>query len=131
MHSLLNLDFLYDRIEEIGLSKETWFQGAKAKLNQDIQAVIVNDLSHWNDYACLPTVFITSPSHPLYKTLHNETDKDLQLKISQRNEDGIWDISWSWGDYPEAFAIAANWWKANLAIRNLLILKKFDLLEGR
>ncbi|MGB7595516.1 MAG: hypothetical protein WBL80_08115 [Erysipelotrichaceae bacterium] len=131
MHPLLNLDFLYDRLEEIGLDKEAWYEGARTKLNQDIKEVILTDLDHWNDYACLPTVFITAPSHPLYKPLQNETDKDLELKISHRNNDGIWDISWSWSDYPEAFAVAANWWKANLAIRNLLILKNFDLLEGR
>jgi len=131
MHALLNLEFLYDRIEESGLDKEAWYEGARIKLNQDIKEVILTDLDHWNEYACLPTVFITSPSHPLYKALHDETDKDLQLKLSNRNSDGIWDISWAWGNYPEAFAVASNWWKVNLAIRNLLILKNFDLLEGR
>ena len=130
MHPLLCLNFLYDRIEEIGLSEEAWFGGARSKLNRDIQEVIGKNLDHWNDYACLPTVFITAPSHTLYQVLKSETDTDIQLKISRRNSAGIWDISWSWAAYPEAFAIASHWWQADLAIRNLLILRNFDLIEG-
>lgn len=131
MHPLLCLDFLYVRMLEIGLETTTGFPQAREKCYQDMKKVILHDLDHWNDYACLPTVFITSPTHPLYAGLKAEVDKDIQLKISSRNLEGLWDLSWVWSDYPEAFAISANWWKANLAIRNLLILKNFDLLEGR
>jgi hypothetical protein len=130
MHPLLCLDFLYARIEEIGLDKELWFEGARVKLQIEMKETIRKDLDHWNDYACLPTVFIQAPSHPLYQALQSETDKDIQLKISHRNSDGIWDIPWSWGAYPDAFPIASNWWKANLAIRNLLILRNFNKIEG-
>ena len=75
-------------------------------------------------------MFITSPSHSLYSELKDVTDNDIQRKIAGRNSAGIWDISWNWKDYPDAFAISANWWKANLAIRNLLILKHFEQIEG-
>jgi hypothetical protein len=130
MHSLLCLDFLYDRIEEVGLESQAWFDKAKSKLHKDMSDLIVKDLANWNAYACMPTIFIMTPTHVLYADLKEETDSDNQLKISARNSDGIWDISWSWSDYPDAFAISANWWKASLAIRNLMILKNFDLLEG-
>lgn len=131
MHPLLCLDFLYDRILETGLGNEIWFEGAIEKLHADMHALITQDLNHWNEYACLPTIFITSPNHELYHALKSETDKDLDLKVSNRNNDGIWDISWGWGAYPESFAISANWWKAHLCLRNLLILKNFNQLEGR
>ncbi|TFG82160.1 MAG: hypothetical protein E4G74_03095 [Erysipelotrichales bacterium] len=128
MHPLLCLEFLYRRIEEVGYADEPWFIGAKTKLLEDIHALILNDLDRWNEYACLPTVFITTPDHPLYPALKIETDKDIQRKLASRNNDGIWDISWNWVDYPEAFAISSNWWKADLVLRNLQLFKNFNLL---
>ncbi len=130
MHPLLCLDFLYVKMLEVGLDNTIGFRKAREKCYQDMSAVIKQDMDHYNEYACLPTVFITTPAHLLYAELKEAVDKDIQWKISARNEQGLWDLSWAWSNYLEAFAISANWWKADLAIRNLLILKNFGLLEG-
>ena len=50
--------------------------------------------------------------------------------LKNRNADGVWEITWSWGAYEREFAIAENWWKANLVIDNLLFLRAFDRIEG-
>ncbi|HAM62866.1 MAG: hypothetical protein A2Y20_00300 [Firmicutes bacterium GWF2_51_9] len=129
MHPLLNLVFLYTIVEEIGLDNEDWFKGAKQKLIQDELNLIQRDLASWDGYACLPTTFIQSPRHPLYERLKDVVEGDLKRKITGRNADGIWNLTWNWGAYPEAFAISENWWKAEIAIRNLVLLRAFDFMD--
>lgn len=43
-------------------------------------------------------------------------------------DDGSWNITWSWSEYPEEWAISKNWWKSNGIILNLLYLKAFEKL---
>jgi hypothetical protein len=31
--------------------------------------------------------------------------------------DGAWDINWAWAEYPEAFAVAKEWWKGDQIIK--------------
>jgi len=53
-------------------------------------------------------------------------DIELDLLILSRNTEGVWNITWTWGSYEKEFAISENWWKANLAIKNLRLLIEFD-----
>lgn len=45
-----------------------------------------------------------------------------------RNSEGIWNLTWSWAGYEKEFAISENWWKAGIAIQNLLLLRAFGCL---
>jgi hypothetical protein len=131
MHPLLCLRFLFHILEESGHKDESWFVNAPAKLINDMRLTIMQDLDNWNGYACMPTTFVTSKAHPLYAELEKETWLDLVSKSTSINHEGIWDISWAWTDYQEAFVLSRNWWKADLAIRNLLLFKNFGLIEER
>ena len=55
--------------------------------------------------------------------------KDPDKIIQDREENGVWVIPWTWKEYPEEFAIAKNWWKADLAIGRVKLLKKLGIIE--
>lgn len=44
------------------------------------------------------------------------------LKDKQQN-DGSWNVPWSWNNYVEEWAVSKNWWKAYGVIVNMLFLK--------
>ncbi|MNI90193.1 hypothetical protein D3C73_1476850 [compost metagenome] len=43
-----------------------------------------------------------------------------------REPGGVWNPSWRWAGFPEAFAISENWWKGRIAIENMLVFRAFD-----
>jgi hypothetical protein len=88
------------------------------------------DVSAWSTgYKALPFDFIDSPEHPLCEKFGNLVEHNLNFYIEQLSDEGIWDISWSWGSYPEEFAVARRYWKGILAVDRYKILKSFGYLK--
>lgn len=112
MHDLISLETLREYMDE-------------EFLNEAVDRVIEKDPEKWSEYVARPSHFITSPLHPFYMEHKELVGLDLDQVITSRNEEGIWDINWSWEDYPEAFALSRNWWKGELAMRNLRYLQHF------
>lgn len=112
---IMNKDYIFD----ISILKN--------KLIEDVNATIEQDSKKWNTtYCAKPSFYINSPNSPFYETNKKVMDEELDLLISSRNKDGVWDITWTWGAYEKEFAISENWWKANLVILNLKLLKEFN-----
>jgi len=101
------------------------------RLNKLEEKTIVKDPQNWEGYTCKPSAFIKEENHPLLK--HGELKelfaKELDTIENELLSEGYWEISWQWESYPEEFAISRNWWRADLAIKNLLLLKSFDRLK--
>lgn len=111
---IMNIDYIYS-IPEF-----------KNKLTKDVNATIEQDPEKWNTtYCAKPSFYINSQSSPFYESNKKAVDEELNLITSSRNKDGVWDITWTWGAYEKEFAISENWWKANLVILNLKLLKEF------
>ncbi|MDQ0217911.1 hypothetical protein ELQ35_00240 [Peribacillus cavernae] len=88
------------------------------------------DVSTWTKgYKALPLDFIDTPEHPLCTRFGPLVEKNLNLYIEQMSEEGMWDISWSWGSYPENFEAARIYWKGILAVNRYKQLKAFGCLE--
>ncbi len=115
MHDLICLESIRAYLDEERLNK----------LELDI---IEKDPLKWVEYTCKPSTFIKDKQHPLYK--NKELKKLLIRELDELEKsllpEGYWEISWKWDNYPEEFALTKNWWRADLAIKNLLILKAFD-----
>ena len=100
-------------------------------LQRAVRALIGNDPLDWTQgYVCTPSRFIRSPESPFYPGSEGMPEQECDQMLKNRNADGVWEITWSWGAYEREFAIAENWWKANLVIDNLLFLRAFDRIEG-
>ncbi|MFH5836223.1 hypothetical protein ACHAL6_09120 [Proteiniclasticum sp. C24MP] len=118
MHDLICLESIRAYLDEERLNK------LEAK-------IIEKDPDNWKEYTCRPSAFIRDGSHPLLKQKEIKELLRMELDALERSlhSDGYWEINWSWGSYPEAFAVARNWWRADVTIRNLLLLKAFGRLE--
>ena len=88
------------------------------------------DPSTWiNGYNALPLDFIDKPDHPLCLRFGQLIERNLELYLEQTTNDGLWDITWSWGSYPEHFEVAKEYWKGILAVNRYKQLKAFGYLE--
>ena len=102
------------------------------KRSNAVRALIGTDPQAWaTGYVCTPSRFIRSPKSPFYPGSESLPEQECDQMIQGRNADGVWEITWSWGAYEREFAIAENWWKANLVIENLLFLRAFDCIETK
>jgi len=129
MHPLLCVESLlcwikkakfHDAFEVEALEKEVLCQASR---------LILKDQNNWNSYACRPSDFIHSPAHPLYGEFRELVEKELDWLADTRNNQGVWNITWGWDGYEKAFAISENWWKTEIALRNLRFLRAHGRLE--
>lgn len=76
----------------------------------------------------LPLACIPSPESPLYEGNGKIVSRALDTLIKARQPGGIWDIPAAWGGYAQTSVIGGRWQQADLAIRNVLLLKSYGRL---
>ena len=101
----------------------------KRVLNKQAQTFIEKDDSKWNQYCWKPSNFVRSPDSIFYPGNEKAIEIELDYILNKRNAEGTWGITWNWGAYEKEFSISENWWKANIIIENLLLLKSFGRFE--
>jgi hypothetical protein len=112
-------------IEAAGAGQTYPIAEMKNVLKAQAELFFEKDDSKWNQYCWKPSVFIKSPDSLFYPGNEKAIDTELNYVLNQRNFEGIWDITWTWGAYDKEFAISENWWKATLIIENLSLLRNF------
>lgn len=101
----------------------------KEVLNRQAQTFIEKDDSKWGQYCWKPSVFVKSPDSLFYPGNEKAMETELDYILNRRNSEGIWDINWTWGAYEKEFSISQNWWKANIIIEHLRMLRNFGRFE--
>ncbi|NMB00750.1 MAG: hypothetical protein GX971_04420 [Firmicutes bacterium] len=105
------------------------FAEAEDKVQELTKRVIDKDVDNWKKgYKPLPLDFIHSPADPLYLELKTLVEQNLDFFLEKRTSEGIWEIPWSWGQYPNEFSIARRYWQGILALERYRILKAFGWL---
>jgi len=89
----------------------------RSKLLQDCQTIIEPDSDKWTGYVCRPSQVIKLALPPYLEALRGLVEQEKVYLRESVNTDGTWDVSWEWGQFPEEFAVAKNWWKASLIIQ--------------
>jgi hypothetical protein len=95
------------------------------KLKQLVKQSIEYDTTKWETYSAKPSWFIDSPQSIFFQGNQEIIDFELDYIIDNRNKDGIWDITWTWNGFEKEFALSGNWWKAQIIIEKLILLKNF------
>lgn len=103
-----------------------------AKVEEQVQEltrlVIDRDSANWaTGYKPLPLDFIQSPSDPLFPELRELVEENLRFYLEQRTNEGLWSITWGWGQYPEEFSVAGRYWQGILAVERYRILQAFGV----
>ncbi|WFR58688.1 hypothetical protein QA584_06320 [Anaerocolumna sp. AGMB13025] len=101
------------------------------KIRQAVHTTINPKTEEWADtYACKPSNMFDTPDSAYYVDNKQLADYQCQFLINSRNSAGVWNITWDWGgNYEKEFAIAENWWKGELVIKNMLYLRNFRCIE--
>ncbi|HMB25000.1 MAG TPA: hypothetical protein VKP08_19290 [Anaerolineales bacterium] len=115
-------------MEEAEVGIECNSSEMKRVLNEQAQTFIEKDDSKWSQYCWKPSVFVKSPDSLFYPGNEKAIETELDYILNQRNAEGVWDINWTWGAYEKEFSISQNWWKANIIIEHLRLLRNFGRL---
>lgn len=100
-------------------------------LAQHIQGAVACDPAQWKGYSLRPLQVVKDPSSPFMPGLEGAVEANLDYEIASQNSDGSWLPTWSWGEtYPDVWAKARSEWAGCLTLENLLILKRFERIEG-
>jgi hypothetical protein len=88
---------------------------------------VVNPSPHewFTTYTTKPSDLIHSPETPGYSDIKHLVTLENNLLLTTRNEDGVWDITWAWGQYDAAFEKAKTAWKSVLAFSNYYRIIRF------
>jgi hypothetical protein len=129
MHPLLCVAHLLRSIGRAGLQNALDLEQLTLLADEQAGKSIRQDADGWDGYTFRPSHWIKSPASALYNQNKALVERELDYLLSHRNAAGIWDITWRWESYPDEFAISANWWQADIAIKNVLLLDAFDRVE--
>lgn len=116
MHDLIALEELRPYLDE-------------ERLNELLLKNIEKNPANFRNYVLRPTHIIKSPDHPLYRKMRDLVDKDLEFLEGSLQEEGYWDINWAWGAYEDSFYVSRNFWRSDLCIHHLLLLKAFGKIQ--
>lgn len=99
----------------------------QAKLREQVKAEIASGIGKWEtEYVFMPSNLIRSKSSMFYPDHREIVAQECAFIKEHQLPDGSFAIPWKWWtDYKE-YEIAANWWKADFCIRNMLFLRTFS-----
>ena len=120
--------FLED-VKSANLTQRIDCDRLEARLSTLVDGAIERDPAKWPVYSMRPSMYIDSPTSPFYKGNEAVVEDELAYILRSRMPGGVWNISWQWADYPNEFAISANWWRGDWAIHNIRLLKSFGRVD--
>lgn len=104
--------------------------GAARKLESVLANVVIRDPLKWDTYSVLPLTFVHSPDSPLYSGLADIIPANLDYMISTLQDDGGWNLTWSWEKSdPTAWKSAEKEWRGFVTLENLKTLKAFHRIS--
>ncbi len=130
MHEAACFVELYEYLKSGEIEDVVDMAAFRLSLEQQINYSITKDTSKWNkEYICKPSLFIKSSSSSFYEANKDICDYECKFITECQNADGTWNITWDWTDYLEQWSISKNWWRSDVIINNLKILKNYGHLN--
>jgi len=124
---------LKDIILQLDLAGKFDMDHISKTINKLVNDSIERDVSKWKYHCKKPSSFISSPDSEFYIGNEEIMGEELDYIVDTRHKNGVWDLDWSWfgnnEKYPKEFAVSENWWKTEIAINMINLLKKFGRLE--
>lgn len=114
---------------EVGVTEKYNISEMEGNLREIVAELMCKDTEKWKtDYVSLPSNYVDSPQSIFYEDIKQLADYQNDFILESMNENGSFNINWTWGSYPEEWPISKNWWKANQCIVNMKYLKAFGRL---
>lgn len=98
----------------------------RTAVTEQVSLNICKDVSKWNkEYVTLPSIFIMSKDSIFYAGSEELVSEECRLIKECQLSDGSYNITWLWYNDFKEYKIAENWWKSDLCIRNMRLLREF------
>lgn len=102
-----------------------------SSLQRGIEQAILNTVEHdpekwFTTYCVRPLHLIDHPDRIGYSALKEEVQTELDMLATSRNQEGVWNITWQWGQYDTEFEVAKKQWMGIMALGFLKIMKNFE-----
>ena len=128
-HYLINLVELYDVITTKNIFVE-YHESLKENLNKRIDDLMTTDESKWNDYSSnLPLELIQLDTFLNSEERKELVEKHLDYMLDSRNSNGLFEVTWNWGNDYEEFELQKIKWAGLLLVNNLIFLKKYNRIN--
>lgn len=128
MHTCGCYIHMADYIDQANVIDLVDYETLKSKLHESVNKLIETDKTKWGTYICKPSSFLNSKKSEFYNANKKIAEYESKYIINTQLENGSWDITWSWENYPDQWSISKNWWKGHLIIQNLLYLRGFGMI---
>ena len=100
-------------------------EALRAKLLRQIPHCLSPEAEWESGYVCRPSQFISGPDSPWLVCCPEAARSECAFIARTQQADGAWPIPWSWQEYPAEWAVSRMWWQVDVAIKNMLYLKRF------
>ena len=102
------------------------------KLSTLVKAAVELDPAQWESYSLRPLQVVDGPNSPFMTGIGTAVAANLDYEIFSQTQAGSWTPTWSWGsDFPEDWEKARIEWSGVITLEKLLVLKRFNRIEGR
>ncbi|RDY70071.1 hypothetical protein DXT76_15210 [Halobacillus trueperi] len=123
------MNVLFRHKDKVAAHTPFTFEEVNAKTVLLAERCIEKDPHNWgSSYKPLPLDLIHSPKHILAEKHPRLLKENLDFYLETINEDGVWDLTWDWGDGSEASAVSKRQWQGILAVDRYQKLKAFGRL---
>ncbi|MFP4177216.1 MAG: hypothetical protein ACLFTZ_00475 [Acholeplasmataceae bacterium] len=97
------------------------------KLSEQVERIVDHDENAWfKTYTPTPTQLVRSPETPGYERIKDLLHREIDMIKGFLEQELRWHVTWSWGQYEEAFEKAKKDWESVLALGSLMLLDRFD-----
>lgn len=127
------MELLHSNTAEFNHRISYSFDTVEKKVWKLIEDCMDRNYDNWGrDYQPLPLDFIDHPKQMKniqFSEIESLVKKNLTFYATSLNDEGVWDITWNWEQYPEEFAVAKRIWQGILIVNRCKILKEFDVIN--
>lgn len=128
MHECACFIQLYEYMKECDCNDLFDMHQFKHLLQKQVKQLITYNTEVWDiSYVCKPSLFISNKSSDFYLENKDICNFECEFIRKAQNEDGSWNVTWNWAEYPEEWAISKQWWKADIIINNMKYLQEFSM----
>ena len=127
------IDILRGDVLEFNRRMPHSFEKVEKKVWKLIEGCMDQSYKNWGkDYLALPLDFINHPEQMKniqISEIESLVEKNLTFYATSLTDEGVWDITWDWDQYPEEFAVAKRIWQGILIVNRCKILKTFGVID--
>jgi hypothetical protein len=121
---------LIEMLDDIGgfYLKDPKYIKAKNQMILRMDDTIEKDEKKWfTDYVAKPSVLIKS--HPSFgsEVFFDLLVKEIEIALNHQNDEHLWDITWQWSSYQEAFEKAQKDWQGIIAYDYIKLIKDLGI----